>query len=292
MNLRFTPAQRILILLISLCLFTVVCSLISAIVMRGGMTTQSLRVSTVVQDCFVFILPAVVTAVLISNLPARFLCIDRGVSIRQLLLAVVAMLVSVPAMNFLVRLNAELSLPESMSGVEQWMRASEDRAQEIVEIMLGGTGVASLIISILIVGVLAGLSEELFFRGALQNIFSSSRMNRHVAIWLTAFIFSAFHMQFYGFFPRLLLGAYFGYLLYWSRSLWLPVLIHIFNNSLVVCVHWRDKIGETQPEAVESFNDWGVDSPTLILASVILTAFVIMRLYKLAAAEEGVISVK
>lgn len=282
MNLRFTAGQSIVILLVALFLCTLVGSLITAAVTLNGMTTQTLRVSTVIQDCFVFILPAVITAAMICSLPARFLGIDRTFTMGQLLLAVTVMLVSLPAMNFLVKLNTELTLPESMGAIEKWMRESEDNAQQLVETMLGGDSVGSLIVSLLIIGVLAGLSEELFFRGALQNIIGSSRMSYHAAIWLTAFIFSAFHMQFYGFFPRWLMGAYFGYLLYWSKSLWLPVLIHIFNNSLVVYVSWREKLIDVPSEGSKLLNEWGEDSPMLVLASVILTAFVILRLRKLS----------
>lgn len=282
MNLRFTAGQSIVILLVALFLCTLVGSLITAAVTLNGMTTQTLRVSTVIQDCFVFILPAVITAAMISSLPARFLGIDRTFTMGQLLLAVTVMLVSLPAMNFLVKFNAELTLPESMGAIEKWMRESEDNAQQLVETMLGGDSVGSLIVSLLIIGVLAGLSEELFFRGALQNIIGSSRMSYHAAIWLTAFIFSAFHMQFYGFFPRWLMGAYFGYLLYWSKSLWLPILIHIFNNSLVVYVSWREKLTDVPSEGSKLLNEWGEDSPMLVLASVILTAFVILRLRKLS----------
>lgn len=280
MNLRFTVGQSIIVFLVVIFLCTLVGSLINSAVMLMGMSTQTLRVMTVIQDCFVFILPAVITAYMICGLPARFLGIDRSFSIIQLLLAVAVMIASMPAMNFLVKLNADITLPESMGALEEWMRSSEDRAQEMVDMMLGGCTVGSLIVSILLVGVMAGLSEELFFRGALQNIIGSSRLSHHVAIWLTAFIFSAFHLQFYGFFPRLVMGAYFGYLLYWSKSLWLPILIHTFNNSIVISVNWHEKLTDLPSGSSESFNEWGANSPTLILASLILTAFLILRLQK------------
>lgn len=278
-NLRFSPGQRILILMLALCLFTIIGSAIVAIVVRNGMTTQSLRISTVLQDIIIFMLPALVSAMLISSLPARFLGIDRGFKVSQLLWALLLMFAANPAMNYLVMLNENLVLPDALKGVEEWMRASETRAQESINILLGGSGIGSLVVDILIIGVLAGLSEELFFRGALQNILSATRLNHHAAIWITSFIFSAFHLQFYGFLPRLLMGAYFGYLLVWSRSLWLPILIHIVNNSSVVCAMWHSR-GDVATGGETTFNNWGADSPTLILASVVLTVFVLIRLKK------------
>lgn len=279
-NIRFAPAQRIVILIVSLCLFTIVGSAIIGIVMRGGMTTRTLRISTVIQDCIVFILPATVSALLISPYAARFLGVDGKVRPMQLLFALMALMFSIPAMNGLVKLNEQMSLPASFAGMEEWMRAAEEQAKNSVEVLLGSASVGSLVVNILIVGVLAGLSEELFFRGALQRIFLSCRMNHHLAIWLTAFVFSAFHLQFFGFFPRLLLGAYFGYIFYWSRSLWLPVILHAFNNSMVVYAMWHEKADDVVKAGGESINIFGADAPMMILTSIIVTAFFIRCLYK------------
>ena len=78
--------------------------------------------------------------------------------------------------------------------------------------------------------------EEMVFRGVLQQVVQGKSRRAHWAIWTCAFLFSAIHLQFYGFFPRLLLGAFFGYLLVWSRNLWLPIFGHFLNNSMVVCI--------------------------------------------------------
>ncbi len=59
-----------------------------------------------------------------------------------------------------------------------------------------------------------------------------------MGIWVSAILFSALHMQFYGFFPRMLLGAFFGYLLLWSGSLWLPIIAHFVNNCVAVIFYY------------------------------------------------------
>lgn len=277
-HLRFMPGQRIIVLIVALCLFSVFGSVIISLVMRNGLTAQSLRISTVLQDCIIFILPAIVAALLISPYAARFLGVDRSFTLKQLLLAIVAMLVSIPAMNALVVLNENMTLPAAFSELEKWMRESEEQAQSSVAILLGNSGIGSLIVNILIVGVLAGFSEELFFRGALQRILLSCKINHHGAIWITAIVFSAFHLQFFGFFPRLLLGAYFGYLFYWSKSLWLPIALHTLNNSLVVFTLWHKN--STGIADSETINSLGVDAPMQVITSIIITAFVIKFLYK------------
>ncbi len=204
----------------------------------GANSTPALRIATILQDVIIFILPAIATAMLITRLPATFLAIDKTSKYKNYLLTILTMLVSIPAMNFIIEWNASMQFPESIKGLENWMRNSENNAAIMVKTLLGQPDIPNLLMSILIVGVLAGLSEELFFRGALQKILLSKPMNIHIAIWVTAFIFSAIHMQFYGFIPRLLLGAFFGYLVVWSGSLWLPIVAHAFNNITTVFVTW------------------------------------------------------
>jgi hypothetical protein len=91
-----------------------------------------------------------------------------------------------------------------------------------------------LVLNLFVLAVIPALGEELLFRGLLQKMFNELFKNKHIAILVTAAIFSAIHMQFYGFIPRMLLGALFGYLLVWSGSIWVPVLAHFFNNAMVV----------------------------------------------------------
>ncbi len=279
------PLKGFAILFLCLFLFSLVGVLLIGIVNGGEVTTASLRVSAVIQDCFIFLLPALVTALIMTALPAKFLSLDSLFTPTQLLLALLCIIVSMPAMNLIVKLNSELVLPESLHSLEMWMRASEDKAQASVTTLLGAPTYTSLVIDILIVGVLAGLSEEIFFRGAILKLFRISSMNIHLAIWLTALIFTTFHLQFYGFVPRLLLGAYFGYLVYWSGSIWLPILTHIFNNSLVVVTMWMSqREGE---EAMSNITHFGETSFTLIIASIILTACVIKYLVRTQRIERS-----
>ena len=141
-------------------------------------------------------------------------------------------------MNFIVAWNENLSLPASMSALEQSMRSMEDAAAAMTDILLGDTTVWGLISGVLIVGILTGIAEEAFFRGGLQKALSSAGINHHAAIWTAAFIFSTIHFQFFGFVPRLLLGAAFGYIYHTSQSLWVAASAHALNNSLVVVSAW------------------------------------------------------
>ena len=194
----------------------------------------SLIISILLQDCLVFIMPALLTSSIISERPIAFIRLHKTPNLRHIAFVVLFYILSLPAMNYIVSLNEAITLPASLSGLENWMRDTEDAAKQVTDILIANDSIPSLISSILLIGVITGFSEEIFFRGTMQNIFESRPMNLHVSIWFTAIIFSVLHFQFFGFIPRLLLGAIFGYLMVWTGSLWTPIIAHTLNNSTVV----------------------------------------------------------
>ena len=242
-----------------------------------------LTISIVLQDLLVFIIPAFITARFITSKPMLFLKLNVTPHWRDILFVILLLAISMPAMNYIVYLNEQLSLPDSLSAIEQWMRATEDAAKAVTDSFLTGNTLLGLLGCVLLLGVLTGLSEEMLFRGALQGTLIESR-NVHFSIWLTAFVFSVLHFQFFGFVPRMLLGAIFGYLLVWTGSLWVPVIAHALNNSVVVISSY---FHPTTPEAANtietSFETIGVptdgDFPKLAFISLILTYFLLRYRY-------------
>ena len=128
----------------------------------------------------------------------------------------------------------------------------------------------SLIVTVLMVGLMTGIGEELTFRGIIQSLVTEKSNNHHIAIWVTAIIFSAIHFQFFGFFPRMLLGAFFGYLMVWSGSIWLPIYAHFLNNSMAVVAAYMLNINLTTDEYEKVGT---VDNGTIWMALVSLFLF-------------------
>jgi len=139
-----------------------------------------------------------------------------------------------PITEWLGILNQQLSLPASLSGMEQWMKAMEAELEELTLRLLSNTSPAGFFANLLVIAVLAAVGEELLFRGCLQRILQDWFGNPHLAIWVVAIVFSAIHLQFYGFLPRMALGALFGYLFFWSKNLWVPIFAHFVNNATVL----------------------------------------------------------
>ncbi len=191
-----------------------------------------LKINLLIQQIFVFALPAIIAAKLAFGNVKQSLLLDT-VNCKGVLWAILFIIIAIPAIDTLAQLNTKIHLPNFLSDIETWMRETEAQTNAITERLLYVSTIKELIINILIIALAAAISEELLFRGFLQRIFEE-KFNHHVAIWTTAFIFSAIHFQFLGFIPRMLLGASFGYMAVWSRSLWVPIIAHFLNNAIGV----------------------------------------------------------
>lgn len=128
--------------------------------------------------------------------------------------------------------NANLELPAFMSGFEKWAAGLEESMADLTKFLTEFETTGYFILSIVVIAVIPGIGEEILFRGFLQNILRKIFHNDHVAVWAAAILFSAIHFQFYGFVPRMLLGAVFGYLYLWSGNLLVPIVAHFLNNSV------------------------------------------------------------
>ena len=236
LNIRLS--RRLLLLLCLMLLGVIATSILLLFVPDGNLFAM-----LTMQDILAFILPAVVAMAIIYRRPLHVMGLDRAPSWLAIAIVIVFYIISLPAMNWLVEMNKAMSLPSWMAGIEQAMRAAEDSAAEVTQEMLNINSVGQLILCVLVVGVMAGLSEEMLFRGALLRTMQDNRLGNHAVVWITAFLFSALHMQFYGFIPRMLLGVWLGYLFVWTGSLWVPIIAHTLNNSTVVLMSYLSNKG-------------------------------------------------
>lgn len=196
---------------------------------------------SLVQGLFVFIFPTILTWMMTSLRPWHMMGMDRSLSLKSLGWTLALYVIAYPAMAQIIYYNADISFPDSMKGLEQTLRDWENAGADATAAIMSTTTVGGLIVNVLIVGLFTGLAEEMFFRAGIQRMMMTSRISPTVAIWSAAAIFSFVHFQFFGFVPRLLLGAMFGYVYWRTRSIWAPALLHGINNSIVVVTEWLNR---------------------------------------------------
>ncbi len=171
---------------------------------------------------------------------------SRQVPVIAVFLFVFALqLTSLPFNSYLASINENIQLP---AGLESVLREMERTASDLTEFMAKTDTYPQLFMSILVMGVIAGIGEELIFRGIVLRKLLKGLNNEHLAVWLSAIIFSAIHFQFYGFMPRVILGALFGYLYIWTGNIRIPIAAHIFNNTLAVILFHLIHKGVISPE--------------------------------------------
>ena len=164
--------------------------------------------------------------------------LTKSPTVVALALAVLVIILCQPALNLIGEWNKQLSLPDSLSSIMQWIKTSESEAETMSKLMIETHSTTVLLTNILVIGILPGICEEFLFRGVIQSIFTDWFKRKHLAVWATAFVFSFIHFQFLGFIPRLLLGAMLGYFVLYSGSLWTSILAHSLNNTLIVILSY------------------------------------------------------
>ncbi|SHF41061.1 hypothetical protein SAMN05444274_105118 [Mariniphaga anaerophila] len=201
-----------------------------------------LKYFQVIQSIGLFIIPPIILAWLFQGQISDYLLLNRKSNSKSIFLVMILVLSSLPLINFIGEWNAQMQLPGWLSGMESWMKNAEENAAVLTEAFLKVDNIGGLLFNLFMIALLPAIGEELLFRGVIQRIFCNWTKSHHWGIWISAILFSALHIQFYGFVPRMLLGVLFGYLLVWSGSMWLPVVAHFFNNGFaVVAMYLIDK---------------------------------------------------
>jgi len=237
-----------------------------------------LKYFQVMQTLGMFIVPPFIIAWLLKGKISEYLLLNKGISGVMVVLVVLLIFLANPAINFLGSLNAGMVFPEWLSWLEEWIRSTEDQAALLTEAFLDVDTVPGLLFNLFMIAVLPAIGEELLFRGVLQKIISRWLRSAHWGIAITAVLFSAFHLQFYGFLPRFFLGLMFGYLLVWSGSIWLPVAAHFVNNAAAVLTMWMVNKQWINP-AIEELGATS-ESAYMTVISVVLTGMLLWLIKK------------
>jgi len=188
-----------------------------------------------------------------------------------------------PIIGWANELNSYLTLPEWLLSIENWMKNAETQGELITEAFLSTTSITGLLLNVFMIAILPAFAEEILFRGALASLFKTCTKNMHIAVLLSSFIFSAIHLQFYGFLPRFLLGMALGYLFFWSGNLWLPIVAHFANNFLSVIVEFLYRKGIIHTNA----ENFGMDNAAgLIAVSIIGVTAILYYIHKLSALQK------
>ena len=243
---------------------------------------KTLKILQIASAIILFIVPAIVFTFLAARKWAAYLNIDRIGKISILLLGGILMVVASPLINFLVEINSHLQLPEWLHGVEAWMKDSEAKDDALTAAFINHQTFTDLIVNLIMIALIAAVSEELFFRGVMQKLLVKMTKNTHIGIWITGIIFSAIHLQFYGFLPRMLMGVYLGYLLVWSGSLWVTIFAHFINNGAAVLFSYLEERKIITDSVDKVGTQAGGSEAVYVIVSTTLVVLLLVAIYKIS----------
>ena len=227
---------------------------------------NSLRFIQICSQIFTFILPPIIYSMLINNRPFQSLGFNKT-TLLWILIGVAMTYTIMPLNSIIGEWNTNIKLPESMSGLEEWMKTMQEAATEMIEKLVHVDNIGGLIINLFMIAGLAAFGEELLFRSIIQTSLIKLCKNAHIGIFIASAIFSFIHLEFYGFFPRLIIGLLLGYMYYYSRSIWIPMAMHFANNGTIVFLYYLNSIGAVNID-VEGFGKTGI---VITLLSVVAT---------------------
>ena len=217
-------------------------------------TPAVLKYVQLILATFIFIVPANAYSRLFSDNTLVFFEFKKP-SVVYLFFAALLWLFTLPIISFLADINNKITLPVSFASLENSFRLAEARAENASRFLLNISSLSGLMVNLLVIAVVAAIAEELIFRGIIQKLLFEQSKNIHMAIWLSALVFSLFHLQFFSLIPRIVLGAALGYSYYWSRSIWVPIFFHFINNASIVLASYlyQQKMITTDPNEITFF---------------------------------------
>ncbi|MBR4138204.1 MAG: CPBP family intramembrane metalloprotease [Bacteroidales bacterium] len=269
-----TKLLTFMLLLIFGLVFSSVLGVLVTMINGGSITDiNNLQIAQVISQIVGFLLPAVVYAMLVKEKPLNYLGFKNIPD--WSLLGIVAMFTVIPFLSMVTDWNDSIVFPESMRAIEEQLRGIQEKSEEIIKMFIGQ---GSLFSSLVIIAALAAISEELLFRSVIQKALIKLFKNTHVAIIVTALVFSAFHGDFFGFFPRFILGMMLGYMFWMSGSIFPSMLMHFVNNATIVMLYYLNTRGFSDID-VEHFGS--TDNVAIIILSLITTVAIFITCYRL-----------
>jgi membrane protease YdiL (CAAX protease family) len=225
-----------------------------------------------------FIIAPLIFNRMIAGQPVASLNTNKHIWLIPALLCVVLIIAFMPFNALFIEWNNKMDLPDWLGGLERWMQEKEGALKELTEYLTSFSTIPQLFIGFIVIALIPAIGEELVFRGLIQPRILRLTKNVHAAVWITGFIFSAIHLQFYGLLPRMLLGAVLGYLYAWSGNLWYPIIGHFTNNgfTLLMIFLFNNKTTDIDIETVTSVS-MGTALLSLLFSVVVL--FTLKRYY-------------
>lgn len=225
-----------------------------------------IRGMLLIQFLGLFVIPSLLFAYFSDPQPLQYLGLTKPAKPIYWILGIASLIIAIPLVEYTGLVNRQVNF----GALQKWMQSMEDEALQQIKFLLGKRTVSELITNIIFISLFAGIGEELFFRGVLQRLFIKAFKNPWAGILITAFLFSAMHIQFFGFVPRFLLGILLGAVYWYSGSLLTAIAAHFFYDAFFIILAYF------QPQIIDDAEGALFNSSIQLIMALISTALVLL----------------
>jgi uncharacterized protein len=240
------------------------------------LTDWELRYFQIIHSIAYFIVPGYFLNWIFTASSRKYFNIYRPTRTLNLFLVVGILIIGIPFINWLIEVNKTFLLPHVFEHLNSTIEQADKNYTLIAGRLLNTDTLGMYLFNILMIAVLPAFGEELIFRGVLQKLFTEITKNIHVSVFITALLFSLIHGQFFGILPRFVLGIFLGYLMVWSKSLWLPIFAHFANNTIIVTIlYFQNNFNNSFDYSLD-----GMNAIIILFSSIVLTGLLIFVIRK------------
>lgn len=228
-------------------------------------STWMFKIGVGVNNLLMFAVAALVFCTMVMKSKISTYFNFKSINLLLLGLSLLYMVVSYPLIGYSVNLLSHINFPS-------WMSSMDEQSIETLMSVLNMNNIGDLILNLFIVAIIPAVGEELLFRGVIQKELKRHMTNQHIAIWITAFVFSAVHLQIEGFPPKFILGLVLGYTYHYTKNIWYPILLHLFNNGsqLIALYISNEEISEIEMSEGTDIH-WSIALLSLALSVLMYT---------------------
>jgi uncharacterized protein len=190
------------------------------------------RLAQVLGTFFLMFIPAVLYSWITNGKNPFWLGFNQHVHIKQILIGFVIIFVA----NILASPIADLTkaIVVNLPSLDKVAKNLEETYNEQVVALSNLKSWPEFIMAIAIMAFFPALFEEMFFRGAVQNLLERWWKAPLLAILVTSLLFSLVHMSVYLFLSRVILGFVLGLMYHQTKNIWVNVIAHFLNNAIAV----------------------------------------------------------
>lgn len=236
---------------------------IQSILMRPEYTSMT-QAANAVASIIGFGLPVLVVGYFTSGKLGVQLGFNPITNQKQIFIVVLLALTGLLLSGALGDLTDKLTISSS---IRNWATNLEAQYKKALMAMTQMRSIWDLVFALLAIAVVPAIVEELYFRASLQKIIMDWSGKPFVAIVVTAILFSAFHFSYFGFLSRMSLGIVLGLIYYYTKTIWLPILMHFINNAIGVSALYFVR---NNPKQIDKVMDSNLGYYWLILGLLML----------------------